>query len=320
MWQVFTGKPGSRRSMILPIILLGILVWLLPLHAQADIYRDAIPHLKACISKIHEIDPQFPPGKTISLREVCPVLSDFLSYEPLSEVDPPLENYTTLSQLDVLVQLLESSRRAPVKSSGKTAFKVSQDFSSPADKPFFVALTQWMMTRVYGLSYWIEQLTGFGLTLPKYQHTIYVGLANASLAIILALGYLYLVLQFKHTPIYTYLFRKYIARQPAVKKYTLRRIAAQKLVLQLPLLENYFRKQLQRLGITEHRPQLIDKQLRSQDWTNPELPHFISRLLNIFDRAKYSSTAISVHDIQQIYKLLHQIDLIIDKANAKVLH
>ena len=88
------------------LLCLGALISPAVVSASSNIYQDAIPHLKACISLIQEREEQQPAtapvDPSVDLREVCPTLANFLTYEPISEIDPPLETHTNRRYLDAI--------------------------------------------------------------------------------------------------------------------------------------------------------------------------------------------------------------------------
>ena len=114
--------------------------------SQGNIYQEAIPHLKACISLIQEREstPSDTHSENIDLREVCPTLSYFLTYEAISEIDPPLENHSSRAYLEALVSLLEDIYQPVMKKAESTDNIRPYTFQNDPDhKPFLMALSQW---------------------------------------------------------------------------------------------------------------------------------------------------------------------------------
>lgn len=154
---------------------------------SADIYEDAIPHLEACISLLREKGAANAPSEPGQLRETCPTLTYFLTYDPLSEIDPPLDNQSSLLQLQQVVELLKARQRG--LNASKRKIKLPPEYpeqASEASKPFRTALGQWMQSKTYQGLHHIESISGLPATHIKTQHSAYIFALNAGVGMLLA--------------------------------------------------------------------------------------------------------------------------------------
>ena len=286
-----------------------------PAIAIGNIYQDAIPHVKACISLIQEKEEQHKASDPVDLREVCPTLVDFLSYEPISEIDPPLENYTQRAYLESLLILLQDAKHGKSAAlEGKfttTPGLLTPIDNEPAQKPFFQAMAQWMFSHVQNL------LAGHGrLSQPVYQQVAYIAVVNLVMVIGLAVIILFVINTFRNSNIYIkYFKRKWQQKISANDDLpSLDQIALLNLDQQIPALIQLIKRHLQLEGMLPEHNNISNSQLlRAATLAKPQYAREILRLLRLYDRLNYSQKTIAADEIhlafEQACHFLMQKDL-----------
>lgn len=280
------------------LLCLGALMSPAPTSAFGNIYQDAIPHIKACISLIQEREELHTVTDPVDLRAVCPTLVDFLSYEPISEIDPPLENYTQRAYLESLLALLEDAKQARAAALPEKLTALNQQpaqiESEPAQKPFFLALAQWTFSQ---LQTFLIEHTKF--TQPRYLQTFYIVIVNLIIVMTIAVIVLYGVTAFRNSPSYVRHFKNKWQRQsPAEAPPPLDEIAQLKLDLQIPALIALIKHELQQAGLLHNIHNISNARLlQIAIQARPAHARDISRLIRLYDRLNYSQKSVAADEV-----------------------
>lgn len=297
------------------LLCLGALVSPAPASAFGNIYQDAIPHIKACISLIQEREALHTATDPVDLRAVCPTLVDFLSYEPISEIDPPLENYTQRAYLESLLALLEAAKqvKAPALPDKLTALSQQPSLfaSEPTQKPFFLALAQWTFSQ---LQTFLIEHTKF--TQPRYLQTFYIVIVNLIIIMSIAVIVLYSVMAIRNSPPYVRHFKiKWQRQLPAETPPTLDEIAQLKLDLQIPALIALIKHELQQAGMIRDTHNISNAQLlHIATQARPAHDRDISRLIRLYDRLNYSQKTVAADEVSLALEQVR--DYLAEKASA----
>ena len=287
------------------LLCLGTLYSPALVSAGSNIYQDAIPHLKACISLIQEREEQQPAtaplNPNIDLREVCPTLSNFLTYEPISEIDPPLENQTNRRYLESLVTLLEAAKQGNTATLpgnfSITDLQLTSYATEPPQKPFFLALGQWTF---FHLQTFLIDHTH--LTQPTLLHTIFIMIVNLIMIISLAMIIIYTIMALRRSKLYLRHFKnKWQHQPPRQGAYrTLDEITGLNLNQQLPALIQLIKQRLQQTGQLDNVNIISNARLlQIVAQTRPQHVRDISRLIHLYDRLNYSNKTVAADEINR---------------------
>ena len=307
--QVACGMTNWKTTLIL--LCLGALICPAVVSAASNIYQDAIPHLKACISLIQEHEQQLPATASvdttvdhpvdppIDLREVCPTLANFLTYEPISEIDPPLENHTNRRYLESLVSLLEAAKLGNAATlPGKfrvTEQQLAHYATEPVQKPFFLALGQWTFFQLQSFL-----ITHTHITQPGYLHTIYIMIVNLIMIVGLAAIIIYFVMMLRISDLYLRHFKmKWQHQSPQLETYrNLDEISALNLDQQIPALIQLIKQRLQQTGLINNADCISNARLlHIVKQTRPQYVRDMSRLIRLYDRLNYSNKTVAADEI-----------------------
>ena len=305
--RVGCGMTKWQRTLFL--LLLGPSLSPASVSAYGNIYQDAIPHLKACISLIQERNEQSAAIEPVDLRAVCPTLTDFLSYEPISEIDPPLENRTSRRQLESLVSLLEAKKQSkdvilPDGFDEHLAPQLSYQ-PEPANKPFFLALAHWTFSQIQKFL-----SRHASLSQPRLQHAIYITIVNLVMVICLTTLLLYVILSGRSSQVYIRYFKHKWQKQsiPEMTRPNLDEIANLPIHLQLPALIQLIKENLIVTGSIPYRNSITSAQiLHAVKHARPQSGREITRLIRLYDRHKYSDKTVAADEIHTAFELARSI-------------
>lgn len=291
------------------LVFLGYLLSPTVVPALGNIYQDVIPHLKACISLIQEQEGQLPATTLTDLRVVCPTLSDFLTYEPLSEIDPPLENYASRQQLASLVTVLEAATQVN-KATRPQAFagtkEIPQSYESEqTHKPFILALAHWSFFRVQSL---LNKYSLFAQ--PRIQHTVYITLVNLVIVTFLAALILYIVMSGRSSQLYVRYFKKKWQQQAAANPgaRSLKTIAHLNLHAQIPALIQLIKQDLVYTGDMHNTDNITNARLLQVIAQNrPDQHREITHLIRLYDRLQYGAKSAAADEINHAFELTRRI-------------
>lgn len=275
---------------------------------QANIYQEAIPHIKACISLIEERETETKPdAASFDLRDVCPTLMNFLSYEPISEIDPPLENQSGRIYLESLASLMESvyqPAHAPTKNIPVHGLDTYIPTSDPEQKPFFMAIAQWMFAHVHN---WLGKVAESAT--PLAQHTIYIAALNLAIVSLSSIIALYLIAYSRGSNIYRRHFQaRWQKSKPAEQILSIEKIAQLKMHLQIPALVKLVKQELIAANLLSAPIQSENAEfITIVSNQHPDIARGISRLVRLHDRIQYGNKKPAADEINQALELTRQI-------------
>lgn len=297
---------GRNRIFILVIFTALILPQVA--FGQANIYQEAIPHIKACISLIEERETQTKPdAASFDLRDVCPTLMNFLSYEPISEIDPPLENQSGRTYLASLASLLEAvyqPAHAPAQKLPVHQLDTYIPAGDPEQKPFLMAIAQWMFAHVHT---WLGKVADS--TTPLTQHTIYIAALNLAIVSLSSIIALYLIAFSRGSNIYRRHFQiRWQKSKPAEQTLSIEKIAQLKMHLQIPALVKLVKQELFAANILSAPTQAGNAEfITAVSNRQPDIAREISRLVRLHDRIQYGNKKPAADEISQAIELTRQI-------------
>ena len=288
---------------------MGYLLSATSVSAFGNIYQDAIPHLKACLSLIQEQEGPGQGSDPVDLRVICPTLSDFLSYEPLSEIDPPLENFANRLQLASLVAVLEASKQVnqPVLSKlpNQTETTPGQYNKESQQKPFFLALAHWSFSQLQTL---LSRYTT--LTEPRIQHTAYIIMVNLAIITSLTIFILYFIMSGRSSRLYVHYFKKRWQHQASPHKIpaSLDDIADLRLDLQIPALIRLIKQNYRLSDNTQGVEHMTNETLlHAVSTASPQCNRNITRLIQLHDRMLYAGKTVAADEISHAIELARNI-------------
>lgn len=297
------------RSWAFIIVTFVVLVIPNVASSQGNIYQEAIPHIKSCISllKEREADPTPTSSTKPDLREVCPTLAYFLTYEPISEIDPPLENHSDRAYLESVVKLLESvynSAAASQKINFPNKPEQYAPASDPQQKPFVMAMTQWLFSHFHN---WLASLSGS--IQPGARHTIYIVAFNFVIVILSATVLLYSIAQIRSSGIYRKHFQiRWQKTSEPAKPVSLEDITRLKMPLQIPALVTLVKQTLQTQGIVILDPKTGNAEFVAHiSQKLPNIARDLSRLMRLHDRIQYGNKKPAADEVNQAIELTRQI-------------
>jgi len=298
---------GWNRILIL--FVLSQLIFPTAAFSQGNIYREVIPHLKACISLIKERETAqtTSQNKRFDLREVCPTLIYFLSYEPISEIDPPLENQSERAYLESLVTLLESTYRTRSEHSTKQLVDSPANYAvekEPDKKPFLMAMSQWLFSRVYQ---WLGKSADS--MSPGLLHYIDIAVLNMVIVCLCTIVLLYLITSARGSQLYFRHFRYRWQNAPEPEQIiSLNGITRLHLNAQIPALLKLIKHELNSGNIIH-----IDANAGNAEYINiineqkPEIAREFIRLIRFHDRVKFGRKKPAADEINQAFRLARKI-------------
>jgi hypothetical protein len=302
------------RNRILFLFLLTALILPQVAFGQGNIYQEAIPHIKACISLIKEQETQVKvDAASFDLRDVCPTLMNFLSYEPISEIDPPLENQSGRAYLESLATLLESVYQ-PVHGLAQKSLEHQLDkyipVSEPEQKPFLMAMAQWTFAHV---NKWLVNFTKPAT--PRTQHIINIATLNFAIVLLSSMAVLYLIAYSRGSAIYRRHFQiRWQKSRPAEQILSLEMVIRLKMHLQIPALVKLVKQELCAANIP-----VISSQSGNDDFIadvsnqQPDIAREVARLIRLHDRIQYGNKKPAADEINQAIDLTRKILATIQK-------
>ena len=289
----------------LTFLCLGILPGPAVQALESNIYQDAIPHLKACVSLISEREELQTATAPVDLREVCPTLANFLTYEPISEIDPPLENQTNRAYLASLIVQLEAAKQGNnANLSGEFSLPKhtqAQYMPEPAQKPFFLALAQWTFFHLQNFL-----IAHTHLAQPKLLQSVYIVIVNLIMVFGMTIIILYGATAMRRSQWYVKHFKQKWQHIPPVQEidWSLDEIAGLNLDLQIPALIRLIKQRLQQAGLLEDAANTSNAQLlRIVTQAQPQHARDMSRLIRLYDRLIYSRKTVAADEINHALSL-----------------